>query len=269
MSDYLSHIVMRTINPQAVMQPRLVGLFEPPRPPEGPTFSTDQEQALEETRQQTERPNEQPDSPQVPLTRSEPTAQPFVWQPGVLEPHQPLQTGPLGELISQRVQPGPDSTEMEGINKEYPRQAMLQPAQVQITRVPPSDQEPSQSGVITPKTAGDRAARSDSVPALPPFPLRLSQDEINQPEPGTIPTQPLVMMPPQVPLPLNKASPITMLPTAKGIEKPEPAPVINVTIGRIEVRAVPPTAPAQQKGGPSQSKGSLEEYLKQRQGGGQ
>jgi len=269
MSDYLSHIVMRTINPQAVMQPRLVGLFEPPRPPEGPIFSADQEQGQEETGQQFERPIEQPSPRQVPLTHSEPTAPPFVWQPGVLEPRQPLQTGPLGELTSQRVQPGPDSTEWEGKNKEYPRQATLQPTWVQISRVPPSAQEPSQSGVISPKTAGDRAARSDSVPTLPPSPLGRSQDELNQPEPGTLPAQPLVMMPPQVPLPLNKASPITMPPTISRVEKPEPASVINVAIGRIEVRAVPPTAPAQQKGSPSQSKGSLEEYLKQRQGGGQ
>lgn len=45
-------------------------------------------------------------------------------------------------------------------------------------------------------------------------------------------------------------------------------PTIHVTIGRVEVRATPPPAPSQKKGPSKPAVMSLDEYLRQRNGGG-
>ena len=60
-------------------------------------------------------------------------------------------------------------------------------------------------------------------------------------------------------------------PTREGfpVEMPEahPAPVVNVTIGRIEVRAAPAPAPRQSTEARGPKPMSLDEYLKQRGSG--
>ena len=50
--------------------------------------------------------------------------------------------------------------------------------------------------------------------------------------------------------------------------RPEPAPTIQVTIGRIEVRATPPPAPPPQRQRSASPVMSLDEYLRQRARGG-
>ncbi len=58
--------------------------------------------------------------------------------------------------------------------------------------------------------------------------------------------------------------------SAPGVLAPEsaPAPVVQVTIGRIEVRAVTPPAPARQAPARTSPSLSLDEYLRRRNGGG-
>ena len=53
----------------------------------------------------------------------------------------------------------------------------------------------------------------------------------------------------------------------KSSTPPQPVPTIQVTIGRIEVRATPPTTPSPVQSRSAQSVMSLEEYLRQRGGG--
>lgn len=60
--------------------------------------------------------------------------------------------------------------------------------------------------------------------------------------------------------PLNSAVPAQAAP-----DRASESPVIHVTIGRIEVRATPPPAPAKRVPQPAQSM-SLEEYLRSRAG---
>ena len=49
---------------------------------------------------------------------------------------------------------------------------------------------------------------------------------------------------------------------------PEPAPTIKITIGRVDVRAIMPAAPAPRPAPARPSPAlSLEDYLKQREGG--
>jgi hypothetical protein len=55
---------------------------------------------------------------------------------------------------------------------------------------------------------------------------------------------------------------------AQLIEQPAPAPTIQVTIGRIEVRATPPPAPSQSQQRSTPSIMSLDQYLQQRSKGG-
>jgi hypothetical protein len=57
------------------------------------------------------------------------------------------------------------------------------------------------------------------------------------------------------------------LDTPKFSTTPQPAPIIQVTIGRIEVRATPPSAPSPTQSRSAPSVMSLEDYLRQRGGG--
>lgn len=68
---------------------------------------------------------------------------------------------------------------------------------------------------------------------------------------------------PQVTPYIEPATPVLAGPTAKS----DPTPAIQVTIGRIEVRATPPPAPATRKERPKPPVMSLDEYLRQRAGG--
>ncbi|WP_199746994.1 hypothetical protein, partial [Corallococcus sp. AB049A] len=58
--------------------------------------------------------------------------------------------------------------------------------------------------------------------------------------------------------------------SAHGVQALEsaPAPVVQVTIGRIEVRAVTPPAPARPAPARTSPSLSLDEYLRRRNGGG-
>jgi hypothetical protein len=56
-------------------------------------------------------------------------------------------------------------------------------------------------------------------------------------------------------------------PAANAPREAEPSPIIQVRIGRVEVRAVlPPTPPVRRAAEPLKPALSLEEYLKQRSG---
>ena len=58
-----------------------------------------------------------------------------------------------------------------------------------------------------------------------------------------------------------------MMPEQRVAVQESPAPAIHVTIGRIEVRATPPTPAKVEKRQPQTAPVSLDEYLRQRNGG--
>ncbi len=68
------------------------------------------------------------------------------------------------------------------------------------------------------------------------------------------------------PLPRVTPKPVSSWPSTQRELEPEPAPIIRVTIGRVEVRAIstPAPAPRREKPARADSSPSLNEYLKQR-----
>jgi hypothetical protein len=150
-----------------------------------------------------------------------------------------------------------------------------------------------------PRTPELRAVREIEMPARAPPPQRLSRDE-HRPSPRlpTAPAElrvervehsapPTLFTPPEqrpmlsparvvpieAPRPREKRSesraiapPIAARPAQRPAVEPEP-PVIHVSIGRIEVRAVAPAAPTPQRPRPPlEPRLSLDEYLRRRDG---
>ena len=82
------------------------------------------------------------------------------------------------------------------------------------------------------------------------------------PAPPAVTTTTVVVQPA-----IQPAPPVERLVAPAPGPAPEP-PTVHVTIGRIEVRAIPPTAPAAAQPRPGPPVMSLEEYLGRRLGGG-
>jgi hypothetical protein len=85
------------------------------------------------------------------------------------------------------------------------------------------------------------------------------------PQPEPAPT--LVVVRPQV-TPAPRAGPEAWS-APEAVGKQEPAPTIQVTIGRIEIRATPPPASTPKRERSKPPVMSLDEYLRQRNQGGQ
>ena len=97
---------------------------------------------------------------------------------------------------------------------------------------------PQSKNITHPESVSDHAIRS-STPAMP----------VVQPH-VTLSREPPVSIP------------------SEGTAMPEPAPTIKITIGRVDVRAIMPAAPAPRPAPTRPSPAlSLEDYLKQREGG--
>ena len=252
MSDYLTNLVTRTLSPEAVVRPRLPSLLEPP--PEGPT--TTEEARLEEL------------SPSS-ANRSEPT-------------------------LTRRVRP--PAPEGRTTSLLAPPARQLQPTPVPVPPVPrpspPTENvtppRPAQPAVIRPQlreTPGESLLpappRNVSEPrppaALEASSLRLGNvpDEAReeQPPPAAADRGPPAVPTVQPALRTPFAGQPSLRPPAAPADRVrdqpgEAAPVIRVTIGRIDVRAVlPPAPPAPRPAAPTGPVLSLEEYLKQRDGG--
>ncbi len=146
--------------------------------------------------------------------------------------------------------------------------------------------------MITPPIPAERVEQIESRPGEPPI---LSP----MPPPVNKPTAPLVILPavaaqpvqpnqqhhkPELPeriIPEPTIAPpleataviqpsITLYQERKGetVVSPEPAPTVEIRIGRIEVRATPPPAPAVKEQPAASPVMSLEDYLRQRENGG-
>ena len=98
-----------------------------------------------------------------------------------------------------------------------------------------------------------RTVRSESQPSQ--FPHKPSANPTPKSEPLVTPLRLAPRLEPAIPLP-------------KPISKAAPAPTIDVTIGRIEVRATPPPASKPKKQSAEPLVMSLDEYLRQRVNGG-
>jgi hypothetical protein len=292
MSDYLSNLVDRSLDRADVIQPRLPSLFEPAQGIGSPIAGLWQEaeprtetieQSVPEARNQrsvarqpspiarifdrvvNRRSAESDSNPQLP-SLSTPTTTIEVSQPRFQPSSEVTQTGSVdrGELL-----PNPAAA-------IQPLSLQPQTSAQQIAADHISAEQPEIASPTTPDRERqiDRTiAHPDRKPSQNPLPISV-RDRIDRIEPSLLPTDSTNSHNPQRGQMMESKAMEQLRSFVQAI-KPEvvssplpPTPVIQVTIGRIEVRAT--TAPATPAATTTRSKSpvmGLDEYLDRRGGG--
>ena len=298
MADYLSDLVAKNQSPQENIQPRLHSRFEPPSEAyAAPLISEDPrplEQQVEHVAQPAARearhsPNSPSQEPPAPAT-----ADPFEQKPAPRMAPEPIAHPPLEQPYRGRldrpasVPPVGESTPGEPAQVVAQTQpAILQPLTEAIevvgsgvpetTKVVPTN-DPARSNhfsdlgseqvrevvverhterILLPTTIKPAAQEPASQSTPIPFPL--------SPESPSLPTASPTPIPPT-----QELHPVTLpLPDLAPRSAPsQPNQTINVSIGRIEVRATPSPAAPPRKPAPAPRVMSLDEYLQSRSNGG-
>jgi hypothetical protein len=243
MSDYLGNLIARTVSPAVAVRPQLPSLFEPApvtrETNSGPEF--EQENFVEQP------PLTQPSEELAPMPLSIPTPRRSVF-------HEPEQTVP--EISRPRkileLSPEPEAPVQPRIfSRTAPTPREHKPSnstrrRSNITKSPLLDAVASASHAVN---ARQETRRSPPAVALKPV-------VVPEPRERELPARSDV----QAIVPAIRSLPsIAAVPPATATA----APTVNVTIGRVEIRAVPP--PAQQRAKPKPASVlSLEDYLRQR-----
>ena len=254
--DFFNRIVVKARGAESSIAPRLPALFEPVAGVElAPTTAIEEELATSVAARALQEP--QPAS--VPPRG-----------PGMHELH-PLAPRPV-ETAGQGDEPVPAEPDRQARAAEAAPVASLQPLPVVIAGVVASaatrpgeqqpDYKPAPGAMRTAKTV-PRRTRESARDVSGPGPNDLHQES------GTLIPKPAAV---PVPYPAAREAPRADAATAaRDFTANTPmteqsAPVINVTIGRVEVRAVQPPA-GKPRSEPSRPKPlSLDDYLKQRGG---
>jgi hypothetical protein len=301
MSNYLDHLIARSLNQAETVQPRLPSLFEPL------PWAVGQNQLSDISLEQ----------PDVTVASEETElAERSPFQMPKLQPAQLRSPPPTDRLTStvDRLSPTP----AEKTSLVPPASPFLPSPPPTVLPSPPLASEEIQSHsspLLSPSTTSTEleatpsgnSPKTAALPAIQPAVVQqqIIVERVEQPLPiwqqqEILPIQPMppVELPPHEPQPpLNQAiaptlaettiaatqPPIPRSPTAavvqpqitpsrqpviattEPVKPPQPTPTIQVTIGRIEVRATP-AAPVQPKPRPASPAMSLDEYLRQRGG---
>jgi hypothetical protein len=288
MSDYLSNLVARTLATVPVLQPRQPSLFEPVGGGWG--LGNRDWGVVAEVETAAFPPPIQP-------TRSETAA--VTPPPTTLVQPQPVPERPLAARPEKKPAPTPSPmtireriiqqtvVEKKGrlIPAAPPTAAPPRPAKALAVPVPAAVQPrpPSPPPAPAPEKVNSRSQNEPPIRPLPtaakqPFapepPLRIVERErpTSEPSPPPKPDKRQVAPPPTIReriLPRAAIAPPQREQAMNGRYTPEPppAPTIQVHIGRIEVRATPPPPQPAAKSGPKAALTSLDDYLRQRNGG--
>jgi hypothetical protein len=289
MSDYLGNLAARSLEPAQAVRPRLASRFEPLAPwapPLGEERTAAAPALVEETHEEMAAAPLPVRAPEPPRRLSAPREEPRQEEPPapsrrrrarrakLEEPEEvemaapepvrpvmpvmpvyvpavtvPIQRNPAGRsaLPFEASPPGPLSGGERGKNgesRELLRHAVRPDTRDGAHSAPYSPTTPEKNSLSTRVEKGGEASRADRP------------GDRQSMENRTVSTvlQPKVTLAERDPFPVRRETPV-------------PAPTIQVTIGRIEVRATPaPKAPARER--PSAPAAlSLEDYLKQRSRG--
>lgn len=239
MSDFLGRLAARQVGALTGVAPRLRSRFEPGAIEEG--VAMPEPPARLERRDEPDPPADRSTAP--PARQEHPAPRAPAHERMVLaEPPATRvddESEPGEQRAATRVLPAPGSAE----SRELPRRDRS-PAPDESTRAEPARPVPAVTRAI--RVARVEEVERRSRPARAP---QRSEPLVRMPEPRQAPV-PRIVGAPEPPRPAEKA------------------PVVEVTIGRIEVRAVspPPAAPARRD--TSRTAPSLEEYLERRHGAG-
>ena len=263
MGDYFRHLVARSLQPQVVIQPRLAGRYEPLQPG-GSFWAADQEEDFS-----TVEDGKAAGRPGVPFVRVKTAPAGPVEAPQVPAQRAPADhpAGPILRPVSQSLPPAPASNGEEDPGALAPKPVFLPRTETQAAPAARKSEVEHRAGIAPPahnsaftaqpaarttKRAGSWAAQFD-----PAFSRR---------SPKSRPAPPILELKP------------VLAPSPEGAEYSaqnapalaEPAPVVHITIGRIEVRraSTPKAASPARKSRIAPAVMNLEEYLKKRNGGG-
>lgn len=295
MSNYLNNLVAKTLNRTEVVHPRLTSLFEPLHPswpaPEGELNSKmgHGEQISSEKAVEDSSPAQQPVVTQLPETIWEVTHnvsnQPLNNESVVPseKPNKPIEARSeqpnKAKFELSSLQPGEASS--ESTSSQTPRtvvQTSEDRPSIESTQQQVNPDQPILNTVTYRNQKDPTLIRSAAVRIEPNVSLlwkRGNADEQEsrpvhepispypEPSPIQIPSGTVVIQPQVTPY-RELALPHPEEPTAMK----ESIPSIQVTIGRIEVRAIPPPPSKPKKQHPQPSVMSLDEYLHQRAKGG-
>jgi hypothetical protein len=259
MSDYLGNLIARTFSSAVPVRPRSASLFEPApvsRETTGlPKF--EQENFVEQppTTERSER--------VAPMPLLMPTPRQSVLG-------EPRQSVPEISPAEKILKPGPES-ELPPPPISVLGQSSVQKLSRMFSRLAPTlgEDKPSDS----------TRRRSDIIKSLLPEVVAsashegIAREEAGSFQPATA-LKPVAISEERERASLTRSASQAIVPTIRALPPvaplsaaPAPPPTINVTIGRVEVRAVSP--PAQQRARPKPAKVlSLGDYLRQRANGG-
>lgn len=312
MSNYLNHLVARSLNVTETVQPRLPSLFEPQPGFAGLNTAPDltleqlaftvrsdeteveaQSQSRMPERRGVEQPlelrspppNAQP-SPTVsqppPVSHffeqtrlasldreSSPSSPPPLPQPSIGS--EELQFHPLSRSHPSTTGDQTEATPLRGatepgglpvIEPTVVQQVVVERVVEPLAAITPRELPSIQT--THPTELPKRVPQSSSTHLVAPnIPSSVETPETPTQSQALRPPTPGVIVQPQV---TSSIHPVA-IGSAEPVEPSRPAPTIQVTIGRIEVRATPPPASTQPKPRPASPVMSLDEYLRQRGGG--
>jgi hypothetical protein len=280
MSDYLGDLVARSLETTELVQPRLASRFEP-APHGGPLARSPGELTADavtdgfvEVRAHTKLPARSREQPLVApaqpgqasetsgavrlrqdaseATAGSPRRAPEAQRPGL-------------ETIATPVEPTKSQTNrFQGTGHQEREQARTQGPSVVSAMVAPAAKPSAVAGLLV---TGDALASERGQLAIedrPLPPVNKTTAEVQPASPDRVLVQPHVAIaPPTRPASTDGFTASKLTPQ----REPQPAPTIQVTIGRIEVRATPaPAASPASKAKPAPVL-SLDDYLRQRNGG--
>ena len=276
MSDFLRNLVSRNLGTLEVVQPRVPSIFEPYRRGTGlgerPNVAAQQTESEVSGEGSVQAPSTV--SPDTMSSSTPPTARenPFrrVAKPEFKPPAPAMGSSPLGALqpqLQDRLSDRKTRSEAQS-SQNVPEQARELSSNVMDNRpisrisaiksteqqsVPQSLAHPDVAAI--PATGGDEAQGSSAQISAPIAPTPFAALKTSPPARASV-------SPVRPPLPTRSAAAQQLGST------PATSPAVQISIGRVEVRAVFP-APTVRRPAPSRSRPtvSLDDYLNRRQGG--
>jgi hypothetical protein len=289
MSDYLSTLLTRNQPDGRQVRPRTAALFEP-RGAAGPTLPAEVEETsaaadagIRDERPMAARQTRPRPEPPAPAEAQAGPLRPRPAQPQPERPEAPshgAHAGPPAGTLQPRVEPAPRPVPLEAEARQAVRPA-VEPAEQAPTAPAARHDRPAGPRVevraverVVERTAQPMVVeRTIVAPAVHPparrtDPVQPEGDEerADRPAMATQPEGPALVVRPQV-APARASEPPAR--AGRQASRPPAEPAVQVTIGRIEVRAVTPPARRAAPAKPTRSGPtlSLDDYLRQRQGG--
>ncbi len=280
MNDLLAHLLARSFRSELrdAVQPRLPARFERARASltEPTSFPDTARQTLSPL---TCAPLVPPNAPAPPLTTTLPPNAPAPPPATTLPPNAPAPpptTTPPGALPALPARLLPPADSQASLPAQLPAASPAQPAMADAP-IEPAQNGPRATGRVIPSASDTPAEAAQPVTdslAISPTPKLNSErhsggeSPIAPPPPASGSAPMSATAPGALPVTVSSNSPTPVVSARQETELPPRAPRITISIGRIEIRAIPAPPPSAQPRSRTPAPAlSLDDYLSRRNGG--